>query len=78
MMFRVNKFAANVIIATKMAESFSDSDEPDSLNMAVVKLGIDSTPVKRLKNKLGIVMAKARFACGVPEIKSSRSIRYPC
>lgn len=69
MIFNVTKFAAKVIIATKIAESFSDSDEPDSLNMAVVKFGIDSTPVKRLKNKLGIEMAMARLACGVPKIK---------
>lgn len=69
MMFNVTRLAAKVMIETKIAESFSDSDEPVSLNINVLKLGIDNTPVKRLKNKLGIVMAKARLACGVPEIK---------
>lgn len=55
------------MIDTKMDESFSESDDPVSLNMKVVKLVIDNTPVKRAKNKLGIVMRKALFACGVPE-----------
>lgn len=60
------EFNTNVTIETKMDEFFSDSDEPVSLNMNVVKLGIANTPVKRLMNKVGIVIAKARFACGVP------------
>lgn len=68
MMFNVTKFAAKVTIETKIEEFFSDSDEPVSLNMNVTKLGIDNTPVKRLKNRFGMVIAKARFACGVPEI----------
>lgn len=54
------------MIETKIDESFSDNEDPVSLNINVEKAGIDNTPVKRLKSKLGIVMRKALLACGVP------------
>lgn len=83
-MFSVTIFAVNVMIDTNIDESFSDSDEPVSLKINVVKLVMDNTPVKRLKNKLGMVIRKALFACGVPNrqfgsfLNSTKNVSKSC
>lgn len=61
-MFRSIKFAANVVIDTKMVDCFSDSGDPASLKIIVEYEIIDIDPDRKLNIKDGNVMKIAFFA----------------
>lgn len=68
-MFSTTKLATNVVIDTKIDESFSVNDDPVSLKMYVTYEMIEIMPERKLNTNDVKEMKNAFFACGVPEIE---------
>lgn len=69
-MQRNRPLAVNCVIETRIAESFSESDEPVSLNMYVMKLIKTIVPLVNANNSITNAIESDFLACGVPTKKS--------
>lgn len=66
--------AVNCVTETRIDESFSERDEPVSLNMYVMKLIMVNVPLRYANNSITTAITSDFLACGVPANKNVKMV----